>query len=131
MLRPEFDGDGMTIRTRVCRRGAWVGLVLLLGRGTAPAEVCHGSKVKKAELAQYDSHLVLSQTEINAAIAKHLPWGAPPCPKLLALTAYVVCYDTARRVPVWAAYELTAAEVITKERRDAFQIGRASCRERV
>ena len=121
LLRPEFGGDGMTIRTRKCHRGAWVGLVLLLGSGTAPAEVCPGSKVKKAQLTQYDSHLVLSQSEINAAIAKHLPWGAPPCPKLLALKEYVVCYDTAQRVPVWAAYELTAAEVITKERRDAFR----------
>lgn len=89
--------------------------------GAGQSEVCPGSKVKKANLAKFDQHLVLPQSEVNAAIARHLPWGMPDCAKLLVLREYVVCYDTARRIPSWAAYQLTAAEIVPKERRDAFR----------
>jgi endonuclease G len=96
-------------------------LAVLAWCGTAQPEVCSGSKVKVAELKKFDQHLVLTQNEINAAIATHLPWGAPECAKLLVLREFVVCYDAQRRIPLWAAYQLTSAEIIQKERRDAFR----------
>jgi endonuclease G len=96
-------------------------LAVLAWCGTAQPEVCPGSKVKIADLKRFDQHLVLPQSEINAAIAKHLPWGAPECAKLLVLREFVVCYDVQRRIPLWAAYQLTSAEIIQKERRDAFR----------
>lgn len=88
---------------------------------SARPEVCPGSKVKKANLKRFDQHLVLPQSEIDAAIAKHLPWGMPDCGKLLPLGEFVVCYDMGRRIPVWVAYQLTASQIVTKERRDAFR----------
>jgi len=103
------------------RRVAGILLGVLAWCGTASPEVCTGSKVKKADLVIFDGHLVLPQSQIDASIAKHLPWGAPGCPKLLVLKEYVVCYDAQKRIPLWAGYQLTSAEIVQKERRDAFR----------
>src|SRR5262249_53539637 len=87
------------------------------------AEICQDSKVTKANLATFDHHLAdgLTAGETTAALSRHLPFGRPACDRLLPLGDYIVCYDVANRIPAWVAYELTAGEVITKERRDAFR----------
>jgi len=95
--------------------------LLLFGCSSVAAEICKGAKIRKAQLNTYDQHLPLSQAEINAAISKHLPWGAPTCPKLLALREFVICYDVDHRIPLWAAYVLTAGDVVTAPRLDAFR----------
>src|SRR5713226_2218298 len=90
----------------------WVALALVLVvTSSAWAEVCKGSKVKKADLAVYDQGVELTQTERNTAIQTHLPYGTPPCPKLLAQREYLVCYDLTHRVPQWAAYKLSSADL--------------------
>jgi DNA/RNA endonuclease G (NUC1) len=107
------------------RSGIVAGLaaVLCLWTQGVRAEVCTGSKVTKAVLTTYDQHLVdgLTAGETTAAIVRHLPFGTPACDRLLPLKDYLVCYDIGNRVPAWVAYELTAGEVTTKERRDAFR----------
>ena len=85
------------------REAVGILLAVLVCCGTAQPEVCPGSKVKKADLVKFDQHLVLPQNEINAAIAKHLPWGSPECAKVLVLREYIVCYDAQRRIPSWAS----------------------------
>ena len=85
------------------------------------AEVCNGSKVKKADLTVYDQAVVLSQAESDQAIQTHLPYGTPQCPKLLPHREYIVCYDLDHRVPRWAAYTLTSADLGPARRLDAFR----------
>ena len=89
--------------------------------GTAQAEVCKGSKVSATTLKKYDARLPLSQADETAAIAEHLPFGTPQCAKLLALKWYVVCYDTAKRIPLWVGYKLTAQDIVQRTRKDAFR----------
>lgn len=95
-------------------------LVLLL-ISAAWAEVCKGSKVPKADLATYDTQVVLSQDEQVAAIDSHLPYGQPACPRLLPGREYILCYDPVNRVALWAAYKLTAENVVSAQRLDAFR----------
>jgi len=85
------------------------------------AEVCNGSKVKKADLTVYDQAVVLSQAESDQAIQTHLPYGTPQCPRLLPHREYIVCYDLDHRVPRWAAYTLTSADLGPARRLDAFR----------
>lgn len=93
----------------------------VVSTGAVHAEVCKGSKVSSTTLQQYDGRLPLSQADATAAIAEHLPFGTPQCAKLLALHWYVVCYDTAKRIPQWVAYKLTARDVVQLPRKDAFR----------
>jgi DNA/RNA endonuclease G (NUC1) len=108
-----------------CQGGRWCPLavlaLLLLWAGAACAEVCKGSKVPKAELRRYDATAALSQREAETALATHLPWGRPSCPTLLPGREYILCYTTAHRTALWAAYTLRAEEVGTRARRDAFR----------
>jgi endonuclease G len=108
--------------TRSGTVGAIVAVLCLWVAGL-DAEVCTGSKVTKAVLTTYDQHLVdgLTAAETTAALTRHLPFGTPACDRMLVLKDYVICYDIGNRVPAWVGYELTAGEVITKERRDAFR----------
>ena len=54
----------------------WLTLVvLLLFTGSTAAEVCKGSKVKQADLAQYDQEVNLSQAEVDTALVTHLVTG--------------------------------------------------------
>jgi endonuclease G len=105
------------------RTTATIAAVLSLWAAGLRAEVCTGSKVTKANLTTYDQHLVdgLTAAETTTAMIKHLPFGKPACDRMLVLKDYVVCYDVGNRIPAWVGYELTAGEVITKERRDAFR----------
>ena len=109
----------------MCRRRAdrfvIVLALLLVSAGTAWAEVCKGSKVPRAKLAEYDAQATLSATEREAAIQTHLPWGTPVCPTLLPHHAYIVCYSPEARVALWAAYRLRAEELVSAERKDAFR----------
>jgi hypothetical protein len=69
-----------------------IGLLLLCGN-SAWAEVCKGSRVPKADLAQYDAKTILSPADQDTALQTHLPYGPPNCPKLLPQREYVLCYD--------------------------------------
>jgi len=89
--------------------------------GVARAEVCKGSKVGAKTLKKYDGHLPLSAADQTAAVAEHLPFGTPQCAKLLALKAYIACYDPAKRIPLWVAYKLTAQDIVQRARKDAFR----------
>jgi DNA/RNA endonuclease G (NUC1) len=100
--------------------GVTCALVLCL-LPSAWAEVCKGSKVPKADLAQYDAQAVLSSTDQEAALQSHLPYGQPTCPKLLPQQEYILCYDPGTRVALWAAYKLTAEDVVSAQRLDAFR----------
>ena len=95
-------------------------ILFLLGT-TAFAEVCKGSKVPKADLAQYDAQVILSPTDQEAALQSHLPFGQPACPKLLPQQEYILCYDPVNRVALWAAYMLTTDDVMAAQRLDAFR----------
>jgi DNA/RNA endonuclease G (NUC1) len=100
----------------------WLALTLLLVvSGTAWAEVCSGSKVKKADLVVFDQGVELTPAEQSTALQTHLAHGVPPCPKLLAQREFIVCYDLAHRVPQWAAYKLTSADLGPSIRLDAFR----------
>lgn len=96
-------------------------LLLLAFAGAAWAEVCKGSTVPKAELAQYDAQAIVSPAEEAEAVQTHLPWGEPECPRRLVQREYVICYTPLARVPVWAAYRLRAEHVVPRARRDAFR----------
>jgi endonuclease G len=105
------------------RLGRCLVLVILvcLG-GPAWAEVCKNNRIPKAKLRGYDAEATLSQREVEAALASHLPWGQPACPKLLPSREYILCYTPAHRAALWAAYQLTAADVMTRAaRREAFR----------
>lgn len=93
----------------------------MLSAATAPPEVCKGSKVSKTLLKKYDAKATLSQSGIAAAIAEHLPFGAPACAKLLVLKWYVVCYDAQKRIPQWVAYKLDSRNIVQRTRKDAFR----------
>jgi len=109
-----------TPATLVCA-AALVTLVALLCAAMARAEVCKGAKVSLKTLKKYDGHLPLSAADANAALAEHLPFGTPQCARLLVLTWYVDCYDAEKRIPQWVAYKLTADEVVSRTRKDAFR----------
>jgi len=99
-------------------------LFLLCGivfSASAWAEVCKGSKVPKADHAQYDAQAVLSPADQDAALQAHLPYGQPTCPKLLPQQEYILCFDPVNRVALWAAYKLTANDVMAAQRLDAFR----------
>lgn len=99
----------------------WALALLVILSAAASAEVCKGSKVPKADLAQYDAQAVLSPSDQEAALQKHLPYGQPACPKLLPQREYILCFDPENRVALWAGYKLTAADVVSAERLDAFR----------
>ena len=105
--------------------GRWCPLAvlvsLLLWVGAAWAEVCKGSKVPKTELRRYDAKATLSQNQIAAALATHLPYGQPGCPRLLPSREYILYYIAGHRTALWAAYTLRAEEVVNRARRDAFR----------
>jgi len=122
-LRWESDREFNQMQALECRRTRYFFIVVLLFglTGSAWAEVCKGSKVPRATLAEYDGKVTLSATEREAAIQTHLPWGAPACPTLLPHQAYIVCYSPEARVALWAAYGLRAEDLVSAERKDAFR----------
>jgi len=109
------------MRTRSRTILGWTLLLLLAFLTAASAEVCKGSKVPKADLALYDAQVTLSATDRETTLQTHLPYGPPNCPKLLPQREYVLCYDPIHRVALWAAYKLTADDVVTAQRLDAFR----------
>src|SRR5437879_6906990 len=94
--------------------------LLVVFASPAWAEVCKGSKVKKADLTVYDQAVILSQAENDQAIQTHLPYGTPQCPRLLPHREYIVCYDLDHLVPRWAAYTCTSADLGPAQRLDSF-----------
>lgn len=120
MNQPKRSGSALKSRI-VLRCFATVLLSAVFSAAAAQPEVCTGSKVKKALLDKYDSRAALPQSEITAAVAEHLPFGAPPCAKLLVLKWYVVCYDTQKRIPLWVAYSLSAQDIKKRVRKNAFR----------
>lgn len=65
--------------------------LLLVFAASAAAEVCPFSQVPKAERHQFDALVPISPAAETTALQTHLPFGAPPCPKLLAQVEYIVC----------------------------------------
>ena len=109
------------MRTRSGVRAGWVLVFLLSLLTAASAEVCKGSKVPRALLADYDAQASLSVADQETALQTHLPYGQPACPKLLPQREYILCYDPVTRVALWAAYKLTADDVMPAQRLDAFR----------
>src|ERR1700682_3593956 len=102
------------------RARSWPTLVFLaLLTGSAAAEVCKGSKVKQADLAQFDQGVNLSQVEVDTALETHLPFGQPACPRLLPQREYIVCYDPDQRLTLWVGYLLRAEDLVKAIRLDA------------
>jgi endonuclease G len=95
--------------------------VLLLTFSPAWAEICKGPKVPKTDLAQYDAQVALSLADQATALQTHLPYGQPSCPKLLPQQEYILCFDPVNRIALWAAYKLTAEDVMPAQRLDAFR----------
>lgn len=95
--------------------------LLLVFAATAAAEVCPNPQVPKAQRDAADQLLLLSETEQAEAIQTQLPFGTPPCPRLLPEREYILCYDPVNRVGLWAGYRLRAEDVITAQRRNAFR----------
>lgn len=95
--------------------------LLLVFAASAAAEVCPSSQVPKAERDQYDALVPISPAQEATALQTHLPFGAPPCPKLLPQGEYIVCYSPTHRVALWAAYRLKAEDVVDLPRRNAFR----------
>jgi DNA/RNA endonuclease G (NUC1) len=96
-------------------------VLLLFFAASAAAEVCPNPQVPKAQRDAADQLLFLSDAEQAEAIQTHLPFGTPPCPRLLPQREYVLCYDPVNRVGLWAGYRLRAEDVITAPRRNAFR----------
>ena len=109
------------MRTRSGARAGWALVFLLSLLTAASAEVCKGSKVPRALLADYDAQASLSATDQETALQTHLPYGQPACPKLLPQREYILCYDPVTRVALWAAYKLIADDVMPAQRLDAFR----------
>lgn len=109
------------MRTSKQARRLFVAVFLLTVASSAWAEVCKGSKVPRTELAENDAQAVLSQDEQGDALQTHLPFGQPACPHLLPEREYILCYDPADRVALWAAYKLRAEDLVSAERLDAFR----------
>lgn len=98
-------------------------LVLIFATATA-AEYCtsQGSPaLKKSDVPGFDAKVVLTQGEIAASEAKHLPWGRPECPRILFHREYVVCFDEPRKVAGWASYRMEKADVVDATRVNAFR----------
>ncbi len=97
--------------------------LILVTAGTEWAEYCRqpGTPVPRAEAAKYDKAVLLSPSEVVAAEERHLRWGKPACGRYLYHREFVLCYDTERRVALWAMYELTKAEIKQLARRNAFR----------
>lgn len=105
---------------RLTRQIIVLGLFLIFA-ARAAAEVCPNPQVPKAQRDAADQLLFLSETEQAEAIQTHLPFGTPQCPRLLPQREYILCYDFAKRVGLWAGYRLRAGDVITAQRRNAFR----------
>jgi len=109
------------MRTRSGAIPGWALVFLLSLLTSASAEICKGSKVPRATLADYDAQVSLSATDQETALQTHSPFGQPACPKLLPQREYILCYDPVNRVALWAAYKLTADDVMPAQRLDAFR----------
>lgn len=111
------------MRTRFRTILGWALLLLLFFflLTSASAEACKGSNVPKVGLTQYDAQAVLSFADQETALQAHLPYGQPICPKLLPQQEYILCFDPVNRVALWAACKLTADDVVTAQRLNAFR----------
>ncbi|WNK00660.1 DNA/RNA non-specific endonuclease [Thalassospiraceae bacterium LMO-JJ14] len=102
------------------------GLLLLLlsvpaaGAGTGAGETC-GCDVPPARRAAYDA--VLMAADAVESATQHAPYGvavakAPSLPPIvLAQPHWLTGYDPVRRMPLWVAYRLSAADVAVKRKR--------------
>ena len=81
------------MKTRSGAIPGWALVFLLSLLTAASAEICKGSRVPRAILADYDAQVSLSATDQETALQIHLPYGQPTCPKLLPQREYVLCYD--------------------------------------
>jgi DNA/RNA endonuclease G (NUC1) len=94
---------------------------LIILSANSLAEICPGSRIKKAKLDEYDQLSFLTSAEESQAQKQHAPWGIPTCPRLLPQREYIVCYDTERRVALWVSYTLKRSDIVPRVRLDAFR----------
>ena len=79
--------------------------------------------ISPSQVATFNSLLNLTPAQQAEAIHTHLPWGTPVNPPtathehLLYQQDYILDYDDDLRVPIWAAYKLTAQEVEARRKR--------------
>jgi endonuclease G, mitochondrial len=80
-----------------------------------------------AERAVADRALRLSTADQSAAVATHLPWGAPRAAagasneSQLVQRDYVIGYDADLRVPLWTAERVDSARIGKVDREDCFR----------
>ena len=98
-----------------------IAVSVLLLASSAWAEICRGSKVRKAILDEDNKAVILTEHQITKAKTDHAPWGVAECPKLLVHREYLVCFDLERRVPLWVSYTLKRADLGPAKRLDAFR----------
>jgi endonuclease G len=98
------------------------GLMLLAGRAALASDLCSAPEKAAANQA-----LTLGGDDMAAAVAEHLPWGAPrpllarPDEHLLVQRGYVTEYDEALRVPVWTADHVVGTQIDQVHRSDCFR----------
>jgi endonuclease G len=104
---------------------------ILLGFAAFAAAVPAGAACTPAEKAAGDAAITsfsANSAKVSAAMAAHLPWGAPsptaPVTNEMTLVQenYVIDYDTDLRVPVWTAERVVASKLDDKiSRLDCFR----------
>lgn len=111
--------DHLTSRTRRLLAG-----ILLLSILVPAAQARNCTPEEKAAA---DRQLWLNNRDKQAALARHLPWGAPQPTNpvtneaLLIHRDYVINYDSDLRVPIWTTHRLDAAGLGKVERVDCFR----------
>jgi endonuclease G, mitochondrial len=110
----------MLKRRKLRRRWLPVLLAFIL-TGDGFAEICRGSRIRKAQLLEYDQLVSLTSADIEKAKQDHAPFGMPACSKLLPQREYLVCYDPERRVASWVSYTLRREDIVDRDRLDAFR----------
>lgn len=105
------------------RRCAWLlALFLLLSPTGLWADICD-CDIPRERVGAYDALLTLDSAAQASVIATHLPWGVPvaaataTAEHLLIQDDYILAYDDDLRLPLWAAYRLTAADLADKRPR--------------
>ena len=91
------------------------------------AESAAARQCTAEERAAADKRLWLSQRDKDAAVRKHLLWGAPKATQpvtneeLLVQRDYVIDYDDDLRIPIWSAERIDARRLGKVDRIDCFR----------
>ncbi|MDJ0610008.1 MAG: DNA/RNA non-specific endonuclease [Kiloniellales bacterium] len=114
------------------QRVVWLGLLLSIvvfssSHAAEKERYCSWKGASETTVAEADAALQLKSAERDAAIAEHLPWGIPTNPpraeneELLVSRHYVANHDADLFTSTWTAHRLTAADLVSRTRHDAFR----------